>query len=68
MIAQDEIVYCNIKASHNGKVIHIKEVVYKKENDYYYRKKVLDKFKIEVPVKILSIEIIKRLGFGNKNN
>jgi hypothetical protein len=61
-----EIVYCNMTIYHKKKYYKLKKVVYKNENNLFYKKKHLDPLNIKEPVIIHDIEIISRLGFENK--
>ena len=62
-----EIVYCNIYATHNKNHIILREVVYKNNGSGTYNGRELQKLKITESVKINRIEVLKRLGFENKN-
>ena len=62
-----EIVYCNIYATHNKVEVVFKEVIYKNDGSGFYKGRELVKHKITEPIKINRIEVIKRLGFENKN-
>jgi len=62
-----EIVYCNIYATHNKVEVVFKEVVYKNDGSGTYNGRELQKLKITESVKINRIEVLKRLGFENKN-
>jgi hypothetical protein len=55
MIEIGEIVFCNLTILKKNVKNTLKEVVYKEKDGYYKGFKVID------------IEIIKRLGFENKN-
>ena len=62
-----EIVYCNLKVRHKNKTIILKKVVYKLTDGFYYKKYILDRYKINEKVQVLNVDIIERLGFENKN-
>jgi len=62
-----EIVYCNLTILHKGKKHLLEEVVYKKEDGFYYNQRILNTLNIKEKVKVLDVEIIKRLGFENKS-
>jgi hypothetical protein len=64
-----EILFCNLILTHNHKEYHILNVVYKHNNDYIYdRKYIIDRLNLKdvKELKIKSIEVIKSLGFENK--
>lgn len=54
MTEKGEIVYCNITVIKDNKKVTYNNVVYKEVDGYYKRNKVL------------SIEVLKRLGFESK--
>ena len=63
-----EIVYCNLTIKHKGKTHILNEVVYKNSGGLYYRPTELKKLKIKDPVNVVSVSVIERLGFENKQN
>ncbi len=67
-VADGEIVYCNLTVLHKGKKREIKEVVYKPKDGNYNNRRVLNKLGIKEAVKILRIDIIKRMGFEAGHN
>jgi hypothetical protein len=53
-----EILFCNLIVSHKGKNIELNEVVYVEEDGMYSNKK-----KFDISVKVISVQVIKSLGF-----
>ena len=64
---EGEIVYCNLKFTHNRKKYYLKEVIYKYTDGFYDRVRILNKLNIKEKVKVDEVEIIKHMGFENKS-
>ena len=62
-----EIVYCNLTIEHKGNKHILKEVVYKNNNELFYKRTHLEKLKIKEAVKVIDVDVISRLGFENKS-
>tara|TARA_R110002051_G_C8451449_1_gene456864 strand:+ start:334 stop:558 length:225 start_codon:yes stop_codon:yes gene_type:complete len=65
-IELNEIVWCNLKFKHNNKILYLMGVVYKrKSNGMYFKKRMLDPMKINVPIEVVQVQVLKRLGYGS---
>lgn len=62
----NEIIYCNITLQDKNRQIILKEIVTKNVGSEFYHKQLSEKYKIKVPLKVVSIEVIKSLGYANK--
>jgi len=63
-----EIVFCNLTIKYNNKNHTLKDVVYKNNGNLFFNKRILLNLKIKEPVEVISIDIIKRMGFEKKSN
>jgi hypothetical protein len=59
-----EIIFCNLTLQNGKEKIHLKNVVYKNENGYFKN----IRLGIKEPLKVISIEVIKSLGYENLSN
>lgn len=72
---QDLIIYCNITLLHEevkkgkkeSKEIALKEIVAKNIGDTFWHRR-LSEYKITEPLKVIKVEIIKELGYANKQD
>lgn len=63
-----EIFYCNLIVEHKGRKYTLEKVVHKKSDDgLYHNRRILKKYGIPDPPKIIKMEPIKSLGFENSN-
>lgn len=60
-MALREILYCNLTVLHEKKKVIVPKVVYKDVDGMYRNQKLFKE-----PVQVLNIDIIKSLGFENK--
>jgi hypothetical protein len=65
-LKHNEIIFCNAKFRKDKEEIQLTEIVYKHTDGNYYNRRILEHYKVTIPVKLYDIEIISRLGFAHK--